>query len=105
MLDILSSDGKKKIPKSLCFFKAFGLKSIFTTALARATPLSAEGGGEALESRFFLHHKRGGDWTEWKAALHTLRRLPCLLSLLQACLRVLFTIKLSFLMYKKLDKT
>ena len=84
MLDILSPNGKKKTPKSLCFFKAFGLKSIFTTALPKATPLSA------LESRSLSLLQKGRGLTGLKAALHALGRLPlCLLSLLQACFRVL----------------
>ena len=65
LLDILSSDGKKKRPKSLCFFKAFGLKSIFTTALARGTPLSAEGRwGSGGKIPFFATRGEETDWVE-----------------------------------------
>lgn len=46
--------------------------------------------GEALESRFLSLPQEGRRLTGLKAALHTLGRLPlCLLSLLQACFRVL----------------
>lgn len=46
--------------------------------------------GEALEARFLSSPQEGRRLTGWKAALHTLGRLAlCLLSLLQACLRVL----------------